>query len=143
MISVLIAVRVVTVVIAIVATVIVWVFILLEVEKFPKIAHHASTFLFFFLVSLAWFSIPFLTSFSGISGFYGLLVLASILGLLTLLLLTRLSLWWLVVMRSVSWVASWSIGWIRLVWLFLCLLSSSLFLLTQLWSLCVLTVFRG
>ena len=47
MISVLIAVRVVTVVIAIVATVIVWVFILLEVEKFPKIAHHASTFLFF------------------------------------------------------------------------------------------------
>ena len=143
MISVLIAVRVVTVVIAIVATVIVWVFILLEVEKFPKIAHHASTFLFFFLVSLAWFSIPFLTSFSWISGFYGLLVLASFLGLLTLLLLTRLSLWWLVVMRSVSWVASWSIGWIRLVWLFLCLLSSSLFLLTQLWSLCVLPVFRG
>ena len=122
----------IVIVIAVVATVIVWVIILLEVEKLPKIAHNTLSFIIF-LLTLATLGILFLANFSWISGIYRFLVLASSLGLFTLLRL------WLIG------VARWCIGRIRLVLLLLLLflLSRSPFLLTQLWSLCVLPVFRG
>ena len=125
-------VSIVTIVIAVVATVIVWVFKLLEVEKLPKVAHDTSSFLLF-LLTLATLGILFLANFSWISGIYRLLVLTSSLGLFTLLRL------WLIG------VARWCIGRIRLVLLLLLLflLSRSPFLLSQLWSLCVLPVFLG
>lgn len=135
--------RVVVITITVVA-VIVCVFILLEVEKLPEIAHHASLLVVTLLLILAClsFRFPSFASFSWIFSRCSLLklgILTSILGSLTLLLLSRLALLWLIR------VARWSIGRIRLVLLFLLLLlrSGSLFLLSQLWSLCVLTVLRG
>ena len=125
-------VSIVTIVIAVVATVILWVIKLLEVEKLPQIAHNTSSFPLF-LLTLASLGILFLANFSWISGIYRLLVLASSLGLFTLLRLRLIG------------VARWCIGRIRLVLLLLLLflLSRSSFLLSQLWSLCVLPVFLG